>query len=111
MLLFFLIFSVIELFAVFPFWVTGQDYISQDRLYRATISIDQLVNALFPSMLSVLFLTMYSDRLFGNPDETISSVLGKNIDDGTANWLGHKLCQLLALFDVNHCKRAIEHDE
>jgi hypothetical protein len=58
------------------------------------IAVDQLVNTLF----------------YGDPDETISSRLGKNYPNGRltkiVNWLFR-----WQKHDEGHCKGTIEHDE
>jgi 8-oxo-dGTP diphosphatase len=45
---------------------------------------------------------------FGNPRETISSVLGKNKQLETLTWLGVLLDKILHLFDSNHSIKSIE---
>jgi hypothetical protein len=55
------------------------------------LDLDQLANAL----------------LGGDPDETISSRVGKRVHDQPwAYWL----CRLFHLFDRNHCDKSIERD-
>jgi len=65
------------------------------------IAVDQLVNTIFG----------------GDPDETISSRMGKwgiHYKDDHNNWR-HKfakgLCWLLNLIDKDHCNKSIESDE
>ena len=48
---------------------------------------------------------------FGNPDETISSVIGKNKKKKNLTFLGKKLDFILNLFESNHSIKSIEHDE
>lgn len=61
--------------------------------FNVWIGIDQLINALF----------------MGDPDETLSSRIGKNANNG------HKfsifLSWLLDQIDPGHCQKAIERDE
>lgn len=67
-------------------------------IFNILISLDQLVNVL----------------LLGDPDETISSRLGKWLADGKGTWRGlvaHPICQFLRLFDHNHCMKSVESDE
>lgn len=63
-------------------------------IYNILIGIDQLINAIFG----------------GDPDETISSRLGKNMHrrgwTRLANFVDH-----LFFWQENHCFGAIEHDE
>jgi hypothetical protein len=48
---------------------------------------------------------------FGNVDETISSVLGKNKLEKTLTILGIYLLSLLEFIDSNHGVKSIEEDE
>jgi len=63
-------------------------------LWNILISIDQFINTLFN----------------GNPDETISSRVGKHIRNGDKGWRLW-LCKALHLLDKNHCIKSIEDDE
>ena len=58
------------------------------------IAIDQLVNAVFA----------------GDPDETISSRLGKVARSGKRTG-AYYFCKFLSLFDDRHCVKSIEEDE
>lgn len=62
--------------------------------WNVMLGIDQLANAI----------------IGGDPDETISSRMGKNIREGKC-----KLCKVICYFlnkiDPNHCRDAIESDE
>ena len=61
-------------------------------LWNVLISIDQFVNTLFG----------------GDPDETISSRLGKMYKKSTFAYI---VCKFLSIFDKRHCEKAIEADE
>ena len=63
-------------------------------LYNILIGIDQLVNAI----------------LGGDPDETISSRMGKRAAKGDSLFC-NLLCKLLNLIQKDHCQKAIEKDE
>lgn len=76
--------------------------------WNLLLAIDQLANVLFSPLLNLM--VRQGGALYGDPDETISSVSGKNFRDGTClgcTWL----CRLLHLVDRNHCERSIETDE
>jgi 8-oxo-dGTP diphosphatase len=45
---------------------------------------------------------------FGNPRETISSVLGKNKQLNTLTWAGRLLDKILHAFDSNHSFKSVE---
>lgn len=46
----------------------------------------------------------------GEPDETLSSRMGKYAARGRG-WIPCQLCKLLSFFDENHCEKNIELDE
>lgn len=58
-----------------------------------------------------ILISSYSEHLFGNPDETISSVLGKNKRKGTLIYLGKRLDAWLNGIDKDHSIKSIEEDE
>ena len=49
-----------------------------------------------------------SENIFGDPDETISSVLGKNKRDGTLTKTGKILAAILDKLDKNHTIKSID---
>lgn len=78
---------------------------------KVAYSFDQFMNVLLYPLLN-LFLSDGS-YLFGHPDETISSVLGKNVKMGKCRGC-YLICRLfLHPIDKNHCTRkgVIEEDE
>lgn len=62
-------------------------------IYNILIGINQLFNAI----------------LLGDPDETLSSRIGKEAKRG--NKFALFLSKILDFFDENHCEEAIEEDE
>lgn len=76
--------------------------------WNVVIWIDQGVNAVFGPMLNVVFGV--KRHKFGNPDETLSSVFGKNIESGECKAC-RLICKVLNLFDRGHCESSIERDE
>lgn len=72
------------------------------------IWIDQGLNVLFWPLLNLLIGE--GGYRFGNPDETISSVSGKNHQRGTCKAC-YWLCRCLHWIDKDHCTKSIEHDE
>lgn len=76
-------------------------------LWNGLIWIDQGFNWLLSPILNRVF-NVRDDARFGDPDETLSSVFGKNLPNCT----GCKtICKLLAKLDEEHCKKSIENDE
>jgi len=66
--------------------------------WNLLVALDQFVNTV----------------LFGDPDETISSRLGKWLDLPQNTWrynVASFVCKILRRFDENHCKNSIEKDE
>lgn len=66
--------------------------------WNLLIAIDQLFNTI----------------LFGDPDETISSRLGKWLDLPKGKWrykVASFVCWFLRKIDPNHCRNSVEKDE
>ena len=63
--------------------------------WNLLIAVDQLVNTIFG----------------GDPDETISSRLGKEVVRHPNNKFASTLCWFLSKIDPDHCKKSIEDDE
>jgi hypothetical protein len=70
------------------------------------ISIDQGINAFLGPLLNLAA----GDKAFGSPDETLSSVFGKQVRKGNCKWC-YYLCKMLHVLDPGHCKKSIEEDE
>lgn len=76
--------------------------------WRIAISLDQLGNVTCGEPMNLLLITQESISKFGDPDETISSVLGKNQRDKTLTRAGRVLVNLLDILDPNHAENSIE---
>ena len=77
-------------------------------LWNVLLTIDQAANVIFAPVLNIV-LRPKAAR-FGDPDETLSSVFGKNVRKGECT--GCKLiCWLLGKIDPNHCQMSTEEDE
>lgn len=63
-------------------------------LWNILVSIDQLINTL----------------LGGDPDETMSSRMGKHLAKHNCPFCNF-MCKILNLIDKNHCVKTIEVDE
>jgi len=72
-----------------------------------SISLDQFGNVALAGLFNLLLISA-PYHLFGDPDETISSVLGKNKLKGTLTYLGKRLDALLNGLDKNHSIKSIE---
>lgn len=62
---------------------------------NVAVAVDQLANAV----------------LLGDPDETISSRMGKQLDKPIRNPIPKLLCSGLDAFEKQHCAKSIEKDE
>jgi hypothetical protein len=76
-------------------------------LYLIAYSIDQLGNVVCSSLFNDLLITKEGCK-FGHPDETISSVLGRNKKKRTLSKLGKKIACILNKIDPGHVEKAIE---
>ena len=65
-----------------------KDKQKRTRLMRFLLVLDQMLNVVFWN---------------GSQDETVSSHIGRRIENGTATWFDKKLCCLLKKLDNNHC--------
>ena len=75
------------------------------------ISKDQLSNVYIQFWFNKWMITKESNNLFGNPDETISSVFGKNKRAKTLTKFGLYWANWLNKREKNHVEIAIEDDE
>jgi len=75
------------------------------------ISIDQYGNGLCQHLFNQVLIKKTSVNKFGNIDETISSVLGKNKLAGTLTRLGKAVDKVLDILDPDHSIKAIDHTE
>ena len=75
------------------------------------IAIDQYGNGLCQYLFNQTLLKKNPVHKFGNIDETISSVIGKNKVAGTLTWLGTTVDILLDSLDPNHSIDAIDNTE
>jgi 8-oxo-dGTP diphosphatase len=78
---------------------------------KLAISKDQYGNTLGKYLFDRLLITKLSKNHFGNVDETISSVLGKNKVDNTLTKLGKVIDFILNSLEENHSIKAIEENE
>lgn len=74
------------------------------------VSIDQTGNVFCKELFNDVLIRPKGHN-FGNEDETISSVLGKNKLSNTLTWAGKALDWVLNVFERDHSVISIEHDE
>ena len=78
-----------------------------DYFWLVAISLDQAGNTFCAELFNDTLIDPRGHR-FGDPDETISSVLGKNKQADALTWLGKSLAWILNAIDPNHITKAIE---
>lgn len=74
----------------------------------SAINIDKFGNREFRTSLNKCLIYPNSPFKFGNIDETISSVLGKNQRFGYLTKFGKIICSILDFLDENHCDDSIQ---
>lgn len=80
---------------------------TQSYFYQMAFALDKFGNVLIAPMFNTIMLkTAPQFLLFGNPDETISSCLGRNARYNNLSRMGRTLCCLLDLIDKDHCEKA-----
>lgn len=72
----------------------------------SAVNLDRFANYEFRTLFNLILRKKHGYE-FGNFEETISSVLGKNQRDGTLSFVGKCLVWILDKLDKDHCKRAI----
>lgn len=78
---------------------------------QLALAEDQYGNGLGKYFFNDYLITKDSKNKFGNIDETISSVLGKNKKAGTLTPLGKSISWILNLLETNHVEKAIDESE
>lgn len=76
------------------------------KFFNLAASIDRYGNICCAELFNAI-LIKDSVYLFGNGQETISSVLGRNLEDGKLTRLGFWLHKLLCWLHKDHCVKSI----
>lgn len=74
----------------------------------SAINIDKFGNREFRTSLNATLIKENSPYTFGDINETISSVLGKNQRFGHLTKFGKVICKILDTIDKNHCEKSIK---
>lgn len=94
-------------FSIFNFKLRGSlEYITK-TLFKIAISLDQLGNVFCKSLFNDFLITKEGHK-FGDEDEVISSVLGRNNKLGTLTKVGKVLDFILNVFEKDHSIKSIE---
>jgi len=105
-----LILLIIALVLTIPIGLIGFVYALFKRglshyFWVCALSIDQTGNAICMHLFNDLLIKPKGHR-FGNPDETVSYVLGMNKKTDTLYLLGRMLSDILGWIDKNHVEKA-----
>ena len=98
-------YTVIKLVSKFKFGILIR--ISNGYFFKVALAIDQLGNVAMQDLFNDIFILKVGYK-FGNEDETISSVLGKNERMQTLTGLGKSIVNFLNFIDPNHALNSIE---
>ena len=108
-----LLIAILISIILFPIgFIVSMFYPKREKyLYNTARGIDQLGNVVCGRLFNLTLIQKVSIHKFGNEDETISSVIGKNKLANTLTVSGRLLDKLLDTIDKNHSIKAIEADE
>lgn len=111
--------AILLISAVFPFAVVATGFKAFYKnnpkeavlhigtyLRNVAFSLDQTGNVMFSDLWNLILITKDGYK-FGNPDETISSVLGRNQLKGTLTQAGKALVWILDKIEKDHSIKAI----
>lgn len=106
----FIIIPLALLYALFYTWKSKSNILVflEDILLKYAIGLDQIGNATCYIFLNNVFIKDITIHSFGNIDETISSVIGKNKLKNNLTISGIILDYILDLIDSNHSINSIE---
>ena len=89
------------------FFIVGLKFKDLGYFKSSAVNLDRFGNSEFRTLFN-LTLKKKEGYKFGNMEETISSALGKNQQNGTLTRTGKALVWILDLLDRNHCKKSIK---
>ena len=108
-ILLYLFLPIVVIFYIIKYLLTGNKRELKVWFYRSAREIDVFANVVGSDLFNAIFLVDQGYK-FGNPKETISSVLGKNQRDKTLSLAGDGLRRILDLIDENHCLNSINNE-
>ena len=107
--LLYLLLPVVALFMILKYFFTGDKRRLSVWFFRTAREIDVFANVNGAEFFDAIFIRDGGYK-FGNPKETISSVIGKNQRDKTLSIAGMVLRIMLDKIDKNHCLKSINND-
>jgi len=101
------IIAIIICMIVFPIAFVVSIFFAErtQYLFLIAVGLDQLGNVVCSRLFD---LVLVKGRYFGNPDETISSAIGRAKLSNNLTFVGKALDWCLNLFDKNHSIKSIE---
>ena len=105
-ILLYLFLPIVVIFYIIKYLLTGNKRELKVWFYRSAREIDVFANVVGSDLFNAIFIVDQGYK-FGNPKETISSVLGKNQRDKTLTLLGDALRWILDRIDEDHCLNSI----
>ena len=108
-ILLYLLLPIVVIFYIIKYLLTGNKRELKVWFYRSAREIDVFANVVGSDLFNAIFIVDQGYK-FGNPKETISSVLGKNQRDKTLSLAGDGLRRILDLIDENHCLNSINNE-
>lgn len=101
------ILAYILIMIFYPLGLIFSPLFGKNYFWRLAISLDQFGNVLMGGFFNLTLIKDSKDE-FGNPDETISSVIGKNKLNSKLTRVGRLLDCMLEFLDENHSIKSIE---
>lgn len=105
-ILLYLLLPLVALFMILKYLFTGNKRMLSVWFYRTARAIDVFANVNGSEFFDAIFIVDGGYK-FGNPKETISSVIGKNQRDKTLSIAGKILRYMLDKIDQDHCLNSI----
>lgn len=109
-MLLYIVFPIVGTYTLIKTLIKWDFRILKIWFYRTAVSIDQMGNTIGAPLFNDIFIKVGGYK-FGNTNETISSVIGKNYRDNTLSRCGKLLRRILDFMDDNHSLKSIEEDE
>ena len=109
MVLLYLLLPIVALFMILKYLLTGDKRTLSVWFWRTARAIDIFANVNGAEFFNAIFI-IEGGYKFGNPQETISSVIGKNQRDKTLSLAGNILRWMLDRISQGHCLNSINLD-
>jgi len=105
-ILLYLLLPIVSIFMIIKYLFTGDKRMIIVWFWRTARAIDVFANVNGAEFFDAIFIRDGGYK-FGNPKETISSVIGKNQRDNTLSIAGQILRWMLDRIDQDHCLNSI----